>query len=244
MKLTASGITRLKGVRTIKTVTCYDYQMACWLNETKLDAILVGDTVGEIIYGFPNSTAVTMDMMLRHTEAVCRGAPDIHVIGDMPFKSYDSSDLAVKNGRAFLNAGADSIKLENPARDVLTALATAKIPVCGHVGLTPQTIHNYKKQGTSPAAAQKIIDDSLIMQKYHCYATILEALPSSLSQKITHKLKIPTIGIAAGTACDGQIRVLYDITGLTKIEKSFAPPIHQLGKTLKEAIQIYIDTSY
>ncbi len=241
MKLSAAEFLKLKGKRTLKLLTCYDYQMAQWLNETTLDAILIGDTVGEILYGFPNSTHVTMDMMLRLTHAVARGAPKLHIIGDMPYQSYSSPAKACKNAQAFMAAGANSVKVENAATEILDALHAVNIPVCGHVGLTPQSIHDYKRQGTSPAAAQTIIADSHRHAHHGCFALVIEGLPASLAKTITEQISIPTIGIAAGKDCDGQIRVLYDIAGLTKIRQAFAPPIDELGAALKKVVMQFID---
>lgn len=202
-------------------LTCYDTPTSIAMRGTGLDLLLVGDSLGEVVHGFPNTTYVTIEMMELHTGSVSRGTPDIHIVADMPFKTYDDPKSAVFNAKKLIHSGADSVKLENPTSDVVRALKSEHIQVMGHVGLTPQTIHDYKKQGKSPDSAKKIIDEAVSLSESGCYAIVLEAIPDDLSAEITKMIPIPTIGIAAGRGVDGQVLVISDLMGLYAPDRTY-----------------------
>ena len=203
-------------------ITCYDYPTAKILKDSEIDLILVGDSLGEVVWGFQNTTFVNIDLMCFHIAAVKRGLGDCkHIVGDMPFASYNYPIDALNNARKLINAGADSVKLEIPSKEVMLKLKTENIPFFGHVGLTPQTIQNYKKQGTSKKSAQKIIKQSLEIDQLGALGIILEAIPSTLASEITSLLACPTIGIAAGQKCNGQVLVLHDLVGYEKTERKY-----------------------
>lgn len=240
MKLSSSEIQSSKGKYRLSSITCYDFPMACAMDKSSLvDFILVGDSLGEVLYGFSSTREVTIEMMKFHTYAVAKGAPNKHIVADLPHNTYNNPEDALKNSKILLDVGADSVKLENPCDEVLSILVNNKINVFGHVGLTPQTILDYKKQGTTEDSAQKILADSKRLAKGGCYAIVLEAIPSHLASKITAEISIPTIGIAAGKDCDGQIIVHYDILGLTAVQKKYFQVYENLSQKITEAVEKY-----
>ena len=212
--LSTGEIKAKKGQASLSMITCYDYPTGIILSRTEIDMVLVGDSLGEVIYGFPNTSYVTMEMICRHTEAVKRGLKEAkHLVVDMPFHSYETPKKALSHARQLIRAGANSLKLEIPSDDVLHALREEGMQIMGHVGLTPQTIHVYRKQGREEKEAKRIIRDALRLERAGCYAVIAEAVVSDVTERISHELKIPVIGIASGERCDGQILVLYDLVG-------------------------------
>lgn len=240
MKLSSTEIQSSKGEQRLASITCYDFPMACAMDKSPLiDFILVGDSLGEVLYGFSSTRKVTIEMMKDHTYAVAKGAPNKHIVADMPYNTYENPQYALKNSNILLEAGADSVKLENPRDEVLSILIDNKISVCGHVGLTPQTILDYKKQGTTQESAQEILADSKRLAKGGCYAIVLEAIPPHLASKITAEISIPTIGIAAGKDCDGQIIVHYDILGLTAVQKKYFQVYENLSQKITESVEKY-----
>jgi 3-methyl-2-oxobutanoate hydroxymethyltransferase len=221
-KITPVDVQAMKNEgKKISMLTAYDYPMALLEDRAGIDIILVGDSLGMTVLGYENTIPVTMDEMIHHTKAVTRGAKYALVIGDMPFMSYNTSEReAILNaGRFIKEGGADAVKLEGGAsvKDVVRAIVRAGIPVMGHIGLTPQTISmlgGFKVQGKDAQAAQKIIDDALLLEDAGAFSVVLEAIPAPISKKITERLKIPTIGIGAGIDCDGQVLVVHDMLGL------------------------------
>lgn len=221
-KVTIHGL-RLKKTRgePITMLTAYDYPTALALDRAGVDSILVGDSLGMVVLGYDNTLPVTMDDMLHHSKAVARGAKTAHLIGDMPFMSYQVSTLeAVRNAGRFLQeAGMDAVKLEG-GREVastIEAIVSAGIPVMGHLGLTPQSVHKlggYKTQGKTAEAAKHLLEDAQILEEAGCYGLVLEAVPDRVAELISHRLTIPTIGIGAGAGCDGQVLVTHDLLGL------------------------------
>ncbi len=205
----------------ITMLTAYDYPTALAIDRAGIDSILVGDSLGMVVLGYDNTLPVTMEAMLHHCKAVARGAKTPHLIGDMPFMSYQVSTLeAVRNAGRFLQeAGMDAVKLEG-GRDVagaIEAIVAAGIPVMGHLGLTPQSVHKlggYKTQGKTAQAARQLIEDAHILEESGCYGLVLEAVPDRVAELISHRLHIPTIGIGAGAGCDGQVLVTHDLLGL------------------------------
>lgn len=236
----ASDILEMKRNRPVTMVTCYDYPTARALKKTDLDLILVGDSLAEVVYGYENTTFITIDIMLRHTEAVSRAETNKHIVGDMPAGTYDTPELAVSNARKFIEAGAHSVKCENPQTNVLKALKENHIQVMGHIGLTPQTIHDYKKQGKTRESAQKIIEDAKRLTDNGCYALVVEAVPADLGREITRIVSIPTIGIASGNATDGQVIVLNDLLGTAEEERSYVKKIFHFHDDITAACETFI----
>jgi len=221
-KITPVDIQALKAAgKKITMLTAYDYPTALLEDRAGIDIILVGDSVGMTVLGYENTLPVTMDEMIHHTKAVTRGAKYALVIGDMPFMSYNTSERdAILNAGRFMKEGsADAVKLEGGAsvKDIVKAIVKAGIPVMGHLGLTPQTISmlgGFKVQGKDAKAAQKIIDDALMLEEAGAFSVILEAIPAPIAKRITERLTVPTIGIGAGIHCDGQVLVVHDMLGL------------------------------
>jgi len=205
----------------ISVLTAYDYAIALAVDLAEIDAILVGDSLGMVVLGYENTLPVTMDDMLHHCKAVARGATHPLLIGDMPFMSYQVSvEEAVRNaGRFIKEAGMDAVKLEGGRERVpaIEAIVSAGIPVQGHLGLTPQSVHQfggYRAQGKSAQAAKRLLDDALLLQEAGCFSIVFETIPARLGRLISKRLEIPTIGIGAGAGCDGQVLVSHDVLGL------------------------------
>lgn len=228
----------------ITMLTAYDYPMARIIDQSGVDAVLVGDSVGMVMLGYDSTSRVTMREMIHHAMSVRRGVTRAFVIGDMPFMSYQTSDAdAVRNaGRFVKQAGCDAVKVEG-GREVssrVSSINQAGIPVVGHIGLTPQSavkLGGYRVQGRGEDSAARLIDDAAHLEKAGCFALILECLPVDLARKITERAGIPTIGIGAGPHCDGQVLVTHDIIGyfdrfLPKFVKRYA----NVGETIKEAV--------
>ncbi len=204
----------------ITMLTAYDYPTALIMDRVGIDVILVGDSLGMVVLGYESTLSVTMDDMIHHCKAVARGARYAHLVGDMPFMSYQvSTSEAVRNAGRFLQeAGMAAVKLEGgqEAAGAIEAIVAAGIPVMGHIGLTPQSVHKlggYKVQGVSAAAARRLVEDAQILENAGCYALILEAIPDRVAELITRRLRIPVIGIGAGIHCDGQVLVTHDLLG-------------------------------
>jgi 3-methyl-2-oxobutanoate hydroxymethyltransferase len=208
-------IRKMKGPGNLAVLTVYDYPTACALDGIGLDVLLVGDTLGEVIHGCKTTTEVTMEMMLLHVAAVKRGVVRTHILADLPYLSYEDPEHALRNSLLLIQAGAHSVKLEGNRRDVVEHLTRNEIPVVGHVGLTPQTIQDYRMQGRDESSANRILQDALDLEAAGCFAVVLECIPQDLAKQITSRLGIPTIGIGAGPDCDGQVLVLMDVLGLT-----------------------------
>jgi 3-methyl-2-oxobutanoate hydroxymethyltransferase len=205
----------------ITMLTAYDYPSARAIDQAGLDAILVGDSLGMVVLGYENTLPVTMQDMLHHARAVSRGAHSALLIGDMPFMSYHVSvEQAVRNAGRFLQeAGMDAVKLEGGRERVeaVRAITGAGIPVMGHLGLTPQSVHQqggYHAQGKTASAAQSLIEDALALEAAGGFGLVLESVPARLAELISKRLTIPTIGIGAGSSCDGQVLVTHDLLGL------------------------------
>lgn len=205
----------------ITMLTGYDYPTALALDQAGIDAILVGDSLGMVVLGYENTLPVTMDVMLHHCRAVARGAKTALLIGDMPFMSYQAStEEAVRNAGRFLQeAGMDAIKLEG-GRERLSAVRAiigAGIPVMGHLGLTPQSVHmmgGFRPQGRNAISAKRLLEDALLLEQEGIFSLVLESVPARLAEMVSKRLSIPTIGIGAGGGCDGQVLVSHDLLGL------------------------------
>jgi 3-methyl-2-oxobutanoate hydroxymethyltransferase len=239
--------TRKESKAPISMITCYDHAFARIVEQTGIDVILVGDSLGNVIAGYTSTIPVTIDQMIYHTEIVRRGAPSKFLIIDMPFMSYHVSveDTLRNAGRMMKETGANAVKLEGGEdfKHIVEALVRASIPVMGHIGLTPQSVHKlggYSVQGKEEDKRKKLIRDAKILQDAGAFSIVLEKVPESLAQQITDSLTIPTIGIGAGRYCDGQVLVINDVLG---IDESFAPKFIKkyadLFEISKNAIQEY-----
>jgi len=206
--------------RKLSMVTCYDYTFARLLSETPVDALLVGDSVAMVVYGHPSTLPANIEMMRAHTEAVARGAGAKMVIADMPFLSYRKGvAYALDAAQMLMSAGAHAVKLEgvDGHEDVIQRLAQSGVPVMGHLGLQPQSVNaygGYKIQGRGDDAGRAIVREAVALQELGAFAVVLECIPATLGAEVTAALRIPTIGIGAGAACDGQILVLQDLLGM------------------------------
>jgi len=237
---------RRKG-EPISMLTAYDYPTARAADEAGIDAILVGDSLAMVVLGHPNTLAVTMDEMLHHARAVSRGASKALLVGDMPFMSYqaDTSDAVRNAGRFLQEAGMDAVKLEGGRRyaDTVRAVVRAGIPVQGHIGLTPQSIHalgGFRVQGRSAAAARVLLEDALALEEAGCFSLVLESVPDRLGAYITEHLGIPTIGIGAGPGTSGQVLVVHDMLGLYDGRSpKFAKRYAELGAAMTSAMAAY-----
>ncbi|HWQ03205.1 MAG TPA: 3-methyl-2-oxobutanoate hydroxymethyltransferase [Candidatus Nitrosotenuis sp.] len=208
--------------RRITCLTAYDFPTARLLDRAGVEILLVGDSLGMVVLGYENTLPVTLDEILHHTRAVRRGAERALVVADMPFGSFHASlEESLRNAiRCVKEGGAEAVKVEGGERrlELIARLVEAEIPVMGHVGLTPQSLHalgGYKVQGKSPDAAEQLLRDARAVEAAGAFAVVLEAIPRELAAQITRELRIPTIGIGAGPECDGQVLVLHDLLGLT-----------------------------
>jgi 3-methyl-2-oxobutanoate hydroxymethyltransferase len=237
-----------KGKAPITMLTAYDYPTARALDDAGVDVLLVGDSLATVVYGEPNTLSVTMDDMLRHTRAVARAAKRALVVGDMPFMSYHvSREQAVTNAGRFLKeAQAQAVKLEGGTEmaEVIRAITRAGIPVCAHIGLTPQTIHamgTYRMHGKSDSERAYLLESARAVAEAGAFAVVLECVEEKLAREITAAIPIPTIGIGASPGCDGQVLVVHDLVGLTSGHvPKFVEPLANLREPLIEAAQAYI----
>jgi 3-methyl-2-oxobutanoate hydroxymethyltransferase len=227
-----------KGKEKIVMLTAYEYQIAKILDEEQIDMILVGDSLGMVVQGFMDTKNVTMEDMLYHTRAVARGAKNTPIIGDMPLNSDNTVDDALRNAKAFLEAGAHGVKIEGNKTDVIKALMSNGIPVMGHIGLLPQTASAYKVRGKAPEEAQRILQDAVELDKLGVFSMVLESIPEGLAKRITEAVSAPTIGIGAGKHCDGQVLVINDMLGL---DPTFSPKYVKryanLNQIVKRAVE-------
>jgi 3-methyl-2-oxobutanoate hydroxymethyltransferase len=227
--------------------TCYDYAFARILEETDIDTLLVGDSLGNVFAGYDTTVPVTVDQMIYHAAIVKRGAPSKFVIIDMPFMSYHISvEETLRNaGRMIKETGVNAVKLEGGRdfKDAVKALTIASIPVVGHLGMTPQSIHKFggfSIQGREEEQRKRILEDAMIIEEAGACAIVLEKVPSSLSKEISEKLSIPTIGIGAGEFCDGQVLVINDILGIdSSFNPKFIKKYTDLNTIIKDAVTSY-----
>lgn len=235
--------------RKISMLTAYDYSTAKLMDEAGINAILVGDSLGNVVLGYEDTLSVTMEDMIHHGAAVARGAKSAMVVVDMPFMSYQASvyDAVVNAGRLMKEGRASAVKLEG-GKEVcpqVKAVTEAGIPVMGHLGLTPQSINalgGHRVQGKTQQAAQKLLDDARALQEAGAFAVVLECVPEKLADKVTKELEIPTIGIGAGSGCDGQVLVYQDMLGMfSDFTPKFVKKFANVGQVMKEAFKSYID---
>jgi 3-methyl-2-oxobutanoate hydroxymethyltransferase len=245
-RLTVSDIARLHADgQRIAMITAYDYPLARLLDESGIPILLVGDSLGRVILGYENEIPVSMDDMLHHAKAVVRGARAALIVGDMPFLSYSTPELAVHNaGRFLAEAGVQAVKVEGGRRSARTieAITRAGIPVMGHIGLTPQSINQIGKlrvQGKTRDAARDLLADAMAVQEAGAFSVVLELVPEQLAAAITQRLQIPTIGIGAGAGCSGQVQVLTDLLGYEAWHPRHARPYANLRETILAAARAY-----
>jgi 3-methyl-2-oxobutanoate hydroxymethyltransferase len=248
MHITVNQIKEMKQKgEKITMLTAYDYSTAKIVDEAGIPLILVGDSLGMVVLGHESTIPVTMEEMLHHTKAVVRGAKRAMVIGDMPFMSYHlSADDALRNAARFIQeGGAQAIKLEGgvTVMEKVTRIVGCGIPVMGHIGLTPQSIHQFggfTVQGKTPEAAAKVLEDALALEEAGAFAIVLETIPTQLAKIITERLNIPTIGIGAGIHCDGQVQVINDILGsYTEFVPKHAKQYVKLTDIISKAVTQY-----
>lgn len=247
-KITVQETLSFKGIRKIAMLTAYDYPLAELEDKAGIDMILVGDSVANVVLGLDSTTKVGMIEMLHHAKAVTRAVKHALVIGDMPYESYQVNPAdALKNAKRFIEeANCDAVKLEwfDKCLEVTQAIVDSGIAVMGHIGLTPQTadkLGGFKVQGKDAEAAKRLIEQALALQRLGCFALVLECVPDKISQIITKKLKIPTIGICAGIHCDGQVLVTHDMLGLfQRYTPKFVKKYIDLSPLIAKAIGQYI----
>ncbi|NLW06463.1 MAG: 3-methyl-2-oxobutanoate hydroxymethyltransferase [Clostridia bacterium] len=249
-KVTLTQLQAMKEQRQpITMVTTYDYTAALLADRAGIDMFLVGDSLGNVMLGYPSTVPVTMEEMIHHTRAVMRANPAALVVTDMPFLSYETSvSEAVYNaGRLLKEGGAEAVKLEGgrAMTPMVRAITDAGIPVMGHLGLTPQSavqLGGYRVQGRDKAAAQKMIDDAQALVEAGVFSLVLECVPTSLARTITEQLPVPTIGIGAGPDCDGQVLVYHDLLGLyDRFKPKFVKRYANLAEDIVKALEQYRD---
>src|SRR5438093_4413013 len=226
----------------IAVLTAYDVTMARLLDRAGIDVILVGDSLGMVVLGFETTLPVTLEMMIHHTKAVSRGAKRALIVADMPFLTFQlSMEEAMRNaGRLIQEGGAAAVKIEGGTQIVDTAkrLVDIGVPVMGHLGLTPQSVHQlggFRPQGRDSEAADRLAKDAVVLEKAGMFAIVLESIPAELAGRVTASVKIPTIGIGAGPQCDGQVLVSHDALGLSETPPPFAKPYAQLSEQIVSA---------
>jgi 3-methyl-2-oxobutanoate hydroxymethyltransferase len=249
MRITVNDIKQMKAKKEkIAMITAYDYTTAKLADEAGIHMILVGDSLGMVMLGLDSTIPVTMDIMIHHTKAVVRGAKNAMVVGDMPFMTYQTTvPEALKNAARFLQeAGCQAVKLEGGVivEDAVKRIVDCGIPVCGHIGLTPQSINmlGYRAQGKTPEAAARLLADAVALERAGAFAVVLETVPAQLSKLITSRISIPTIGIGGGPDCDGQVQVVHDALGLyTDFVPKHAKQFAKLAPEIRAAFTQYIN---
>jgi len=232
--------------RKIVMITAYDALFARIFDETGVDVILVGDSLGQVVLGHPDTLNVTVGDMVRHTAAAARGRKRSLLVADMPFLSYQTGvPDAIRNAGMLLQAGAEAVKLEGGRNmeGTIRAIVACDIPVMGHIGLTPQSVHRmggYRVQGKTDPQRERLLDDASAVQEAGAFSVVLEGMPSPLAAEITRRLSIPTIGIGAGPGCDGQVLVMQDLLGLfEEFRPKFVKRFGELRKPVADAVAAY-----
>jgi 3-methyl-2-oxobutanoate hydroxymethyltransferase len=233
----------------VVALTAYDFLFARLVEEAGVDLLLIGDSLGQVVLGYPSTIPVTLDEMIHHGKAVRRGAPETFLVLDMPFLSYQvSAEDALRNaGRVLKETGVQAVKLEGGTAatcKTVAALVHAGIPVMGHLGLTPQSVHalgGYRVQGREEAAAERLRAQALALEEAGCFGLVLELVPAELAGEISRSLAIPTVGIGAGPECDGQVLVLYDALGLNSgFRPKFLKRFGDLDTVVRRALGAYV----
>lgn len=250
VKITTQTIVDMKEAgEKISMLTAYDYTIAKIIDEAGIEVILVGDSASNVMAGFETTVPMTLEHMIYHTACVVRGVERALVIADMPFMSYQvtGKEALINAGRMMKEAGAHAVKMEGgkPIAGTIKKIVDAGIPVMGHLGLTPQSIYKfgtYKVRATEDEEAKQLIEDALLLEKAGCFSIVLEKIPAQLAEKVTNEISIPTIGIGAGGACDGQVLVLHDMLGLNKdFNPRFLRRYADLNDSITNAVTKYIE---
>jgi 3-methyl-2-oxobutanoate hydroxymethyltransferase len=252
-KVTVPGVLASKGERKLSMLTAYDFTFARIADRAGADMLLVGDSLGMVVQGNDNTLGVTMDEMIYHTRMVARGRKRALLVGDMPFLSYQVSvaDAVQNAGRLVKEGGAECVKLEGGIHvaETVARLAQIDIPVMGHIGLTPQSVHRMgghkvqgRENGNAPGARERLIRDAVALEEAGAFAMVIEGVPAELAAEITREVGIPTIGIGAGPACDGQVLVMHDVLGLEdRIVPKFVKRYAELGTLATKTFETYIE---
>ncbi|MFN2441388.1 MAG: 3-methyl-2-oxobutanoate hydroxymethyltransferase [Thermoanaerobaculia bacterium] len=247
-RVTVPAVRAAKSERKLGMITAYDHPSSRIADQAGADIILVGDSLAMVVLGHPDTLSVTMEEMLHHTRAAARGASHALVVGDMPWLSYHlSASETVRNAGEFIRAGAQAVKIEGgrPSRIAMVrAILDAEIPVMGHIGLTPQSVHafgGFKVQGRGEEAARRLLEEAIALDEAGCFAIVLECVPSELAAWITENVSVPTIGIGAGPGCDGQVLVFHDVLGLYEgHQPKFVRRYAEAGTVMQDAIEQYL----
>ena len=247
-KVTVPAIRAMKGASRIGMLTAYDYPSAKVADAAGADVLLVGDSLGMVVLGYPDTLSVTVDDMLHHTRAVVRGSKTSLIVADMPYLSYHVSvEESVRNAGRFVQAGAHAVKVEGAKQSrikVIEAILDAEIPVMGHIGLTPQSVNalgGFKLPGKNADDARRLIDEAVALERAGCFAIVLECVPTELAALITEQVTVPTIGIGAGPSCDGQVLVFHDVLGIydghtPKFVRQYA----QVAQDMQQALEGFL----
>jgi 3-methyl-2-oxobutanoate hydroxymethyltransferase len=248
-KVTVPAIRAMKRVQRIGMLTAYDYPTAKIADAAGTDIILVGDSLGMVVLGYPDTLSVTVEDMIHHTRAAVRGTQRALIVGDMPYMSYHVSlEESVRNAGEFVRAGANAVKIEGgkPQRiRTIEAILDAEIPVMGHIGLTPQSVNvvgGFKLQGKNAEDARRLLDEAVALDRAGCFSIVLECVPEELASLITERVSVPTIGIGAGPACDGQVLVFHDLLGLydghtPKFVRRYANTAEEMRKAITKYLE-------
>ena len=224
----------------VTMLTCYDYPTALLQDAAGMDMIFVGDSLGTNILGYKNETEVSMNDMVHHLKAVRRGVVNAYLLVDMPYKSYDTPELALRNAKIFLKNGADGIKLEGMQKEVIKYLVQNDVEVVGHLGLTPQFHEKRVLQGKTVEDSKKLIKDSTALEKCGIIALVLELVPEEIGKILSEKLSIPVIGIAAGRFCDGQVQIVNDILGISARKYKHVKKYQNYKDTTADVFRQYV----
>lgn len=234
----------------ITALTAYDYPTARLLDESGIDIILVGDSLGMVVLGYEDTTEVTLDEMLHHTRAVARGVKQALLVADLPINTYDTPEQTLTTARQLLECGAQAVKFEGGATHAahIAALVAAGVPLMAHIGMLPQSVREeggYKVKGRTPAGAARLLQDALAIEAAGAFAVVLEIVAAETARQITAQLKIPTIGIGSGEHCDGQILVTHDLIGLFPwFTPKFVSPEARVSEEIRKATRAFIDRTH
>jgi 3-methyl-2-oxobutanoate hydroxymethyltransferase len=248
-KITILKLLELKKAgERISMLTAYDYQTARLEDRSGVEVILVGDSLGMAVLGYENTIPVTLEEVVHHLKAVARARPSALVVGDLPFMSYQagSQDAVRSAGRLVKEGGAEAVKLEGGRRmeAVIRAILDADIPVMGHIGLTPQSLHRlggYRVQGKDPSAGERLVEEAVFLEETGCFCIVLEGIPWELGRRITGSVGIPTVGIGAGPHCDGQVLVVNDLLGMNdEFAPKYVKRYADLGAQMERAFEEYV----
>jgi 3-methyl-2-oxobutanoate hydroxymethyltransferase len=238
--LTIDQISRRQSTPLVMA-TAYDFPFAAILEAAGVDIILVGDSLANVVLGLPSTRAIGMEEMTQCVAAAARGAPNTHVMADMPYGSYATPELAVQHGKRFLTLGASSVKLEGPELEVVRALVAAQVPVMGHIGVQPQTAASFRPVGKSDASRQQLLQEAHDLQAAGIFSLLLENVEAETARAITDSIAVSTIGIGSGKGVSGQVQVLHDLLGLSDHPPPFAKAFASLRAQALNGVRAYAD---